>query len=169
MKNARIIGGKNALEPIPWQVNLMYRHKPRCGGTLLDRTTILTAAHCFVQNNAIDIDPDNYTITTGTVEGFPPKGRDIPKQIILYPGYNTNERFKDDIAIIKLKRKVAFSRTVKPACLPDNSYNENECFVSGWGYTIPLLSKVFRKIFICTLQNHLFHQSKYYQEKMETL
>ena len=44
MKNAdRIVGGQDAPSPIPWQV---YKGAG-CGGTILDPTTILSAAHCY--------------------------------------------------------------------------------------------------------------------------
>ena len=39
----RIIGGQEAPRPIPWQV--AWR-EGNCGGTILDSTTILSAAHC---------------------------------------------------------------------------------------------------------------------------
>ena len=39
----RIIGGDKAPSPIPWQV---YSEEVGCGGTILDSTTILSAAHC---------------------------------------------------------------------------------------------------------------------------
>ena len=53
----RIVGGHVAPEPIPWQVNIMYRFKRRCGGTLIDQTTIITAAHCckFKHDNGSDV------------------------------------------------------------------------------------------------------------------
>ena len=39
----RIVGGKDAPRPIPWQVAW---NEGNCGGTILDSTTILSAAHC---------------------------------------------------------------------------------------------------------------------------
>ena len=48
----RIIQGKKAPKPIPWQAH-MRSGSPTgsfgffCGGTILDSTTILTAAHCY--------------------------------------------------------------------------------------------------------------------------
>ena len=54
--NIRIVRGENASTPIPWQVHVHFSPhsdcQPRngtcsCGGTILDETTILSAAHCF--------------------------------------------------------------------------------------------------------------------------
>ena len=45
MKNAdRIVGGQDAPSPIPWQVSIEYG----CGATILDSTTLLSAAHCYI-------------------------------------------------------------------------------------------------------------------------
>ena len=49
---AEIIGGKPAPSPIPWQVSVQtgdyqngYFHF--CGATILDKFTLISAAHCF--------------------------------------------------------------------------------------------------------------------------
>ena len=47
---SRIIGGQDAPEPIPWQValHLIPRNsRINCGATILDASTLLSAAHCF--------------------------------------------------------------------------------------------------------------------------
>ena len=46
----KIIGGHHALHAIPWQVSIKRSLKNNthiCGGTILDPSTILSAAHCF--------------------------------------------------------------------------------------------------------------------------
>ena len=43
----RIVGGQRARTAIPWQVAVYPNMKTLCGGTILDSTTILCAAHCF--------------------------------------------------------------------------------------------------------------------------
>ena len=59
----RIIGGKEAESPIPWQVQFKpigERPETFCGGTILDKYTILSAAHC-VSCREITKDPGSCT------------------------------------------------------------------------------------------------------------
>ena len=44
----RIVGGKEAPSPIPWQVAILSGGIQFCGGTILDEFTILSAAHCSI-------------------------------------------------------------------------------------------------------------------------
>ena len=43
----RIVGGVTAASPIPWQVQIVVDNSWICGGTILDNSTILSAAHCY--------------------------------------------------------------------------------------------------------------------------
>ena len=54
MLNAdRIVGGVDAPTPIPWQVSVSNEILGHfCGGTILDASTILCAAHCFYDRSA---------------------------------------------------------------------------------------------------------------------
>ena len=43
----RVIGGEDANRGSwPWQILLIYGGTPRCGGTLISQTWVITAAHC---------------------------------------------------------------------------------------------------------------------------
>ena len=44
---SEIVGGQDAPSPIPWQVSVQNFGFPFCGATILDSSTILSAAHCF--------------------------------------------------------------------------------------------------------------------------
>ena len=48
----RIVGGQPADSPIPWQVYLSVENMYSCGGTILDASTILSAAHCFPKSDS---------------------------------------------------------------------------------------------------------------------
>ena len=52
---AEIVGGKDAPSPIPWQVSVQSNNVHFCGGTILDKMTILSAASCFYGNSTNEI------------------------------------------------------------------------------------------------------------------
>ncbi|XP_040390397.1 transmembrane protease serine 4 isoform X2 [Cygnus olor] len=53
VRTPRVLGGRPAaIESWPWQVSLQYRTEHICGGSIIDPSWILTAAHCFKQNQA---------------------------------------------------------------------------------------------------------------------
>ena len=54
----RIVGGDNAVKhSIPWQAALTSRGSNFvfCGGTVIDETHIMTAAHCTENNRNLDV------------------------------------------------------------------------------------------------------------------
>lgn len=47
LAGSRIIGGEvTTIEERPYQISLEYGSRHRCGGSILNANTILTAAHC---------------------------------------------------------------------------------------------------------------------------
>ena len=44
---SEIVGGQPAPSPIPWQVSVQKLGFHHCGATILDKFTLLSAAHCF--------------------------------------------------------------------------------------------------------------------------
>ena len=48
---AKIVGGKDATLPIPWQVSVQNNSDHFCGATILDKMTLLSAASCFYGNS----------------------------------------------------------------------------------------------------------------------
>jgi trypsin len=44
----------------PWQISLLLDHSHKCGGTIIDDTTVVTAAHCMR-----NVDPAAYRVVAG--------------------------------------------------------------------------------------------------------
>ena len=128
--NSRIVGGSKAWRPIPWQVEV----GDRCGGTILDEYTILTAGHCnigsydYVLAGVSSLKNHQFT--------YPP-AQNIPvRNVIRHYNYVDMTTYaKYDYSIVKLREPLTFNDNVKPACLP-NSANFNigdSALASGWG------------------------------------
>ena len=130
---SRIINGEKAKGPIPWQAFWSYPSKPRCGGTILDSKTILSAAHC------IDDTFQEYKIKLvagGIDRSNQEQVRKIDKILYNQEMPYSSDTLDNDIILMKLQEPLEFNFFVQPACLP----NENEdppaktrCLVSGWG------------------------------------
>ena len=62
----RIVGGQDALSPIPWQVSVQVSSFSFCGATILDASTLLSAAHCFfpLSNGSSEF---SYQIRAGSI------------------------------------------------------------------------------------------------------
>ena len=64
LQGERIVGGKDAPYPIPWQAWI-----GGCGATILDAKTLLSAAHCFVKNGQSPKPSSTYReIRVGSIE-----------------------------------------------------------------------------------------------------
>lgn len=144
----RIVGGFEARQgDWPWAVVLgrknsfSNRFSVQCGGTLLDQTTVLTAAHCFDQPGGPNLvrlgDHDLTTSTDGALAQDVSIGR-----VIKHPGWDSHA-LENDIAVLKLSRPVQYSRDIRRACLPTRYQGQDlasvlaspQPLVVGWGST----------------------------------
>jgi len=131
----RIIDGKPAPSPIPWQVHLRMGSPTGgfayfCGGTIIDAKTILTAAHCYHGKN---LNADNFFVTAGIVHVGGAGQSAFVEKITLHESYNP-KTFNNDIAILKLKTPMTFNDKVQQACLPEASFvPTGKAVASGWG------------------------------------
>ncbi|XP_048372991.1 prostasin isoform X2 [Sphaerodactylus townsendi] len=136
----RIVGGTDAQNgQWPWQVSLHINVQGQqhhvCGGTLIAPQWVITAAHCFPTVNPVDI----YDVILGDFQLKNPTRDRVVRQVervIKHPGYTENEGSKADVALVKLKQAVTYSRTIRPVCLPASSVNfpvGMKCTVTGWG------------------------------------
>ena len=59
----RIVGGEAAPTPVPWQVSVQSGTWHFCGATILDASTLLSAAHCFYNSFQ-----SNFNIRAGSIQ-----------------------------------------------------------------------------------------------------
>lgn len=71
------------------QISLRTSGTHTCGGTIIAREWIMTAAHCLVNRN-----PADYTVQYGTNE-ISRDGKYVVavKQVIVHQGYDNNDNF----------------------------------------------------------------------------
>jgi len=132
-----IVGGSAARRgSLPWQVSVhLYGHF--CGGTIIDKRWILSAAHCFPKgyfNGQIVIGEHDLHKTEGSEQ------RIEVERVIRHPLYN-NRNSDNDIALLRLKEDIRFDSYAQPACLPLKANQEvdyaagSNAIISGWGST----------------------------------
>lgn len=135
--HARIIGGQVVTRcVVPWIVRLetllSEDRRMRCGGTIITDSVVLTAAHCILHPNSSTRGIYVYVDGMNKTKGL----RRRAQAVAVHPHYD-DKIYANDIAIIKLKKKIDFKQWVIPVCLPDNKKMSVtiEYITAGWGLT----------------------------------
>lgn len=133
--NKLIVGGEAAkLGEFPHMAALGYSSGPeqaiefKCGGTLISDRFVLTASHCLVPQ-IVRLGDLNLASDT---DGADPQ--DFPvEQSFRHPRYSVKSKH-NDIALVKVAGSVTFSPRIRPACLYQAPYvNEQKLTATGYG------------------------------------
>jgi secreted trypsin-like serine protease len=133
-----IIGGSLSFNnEFPHMVALGYGSNPNfkwlCGGTIISENYILTAAHCtshqeygtvkMIRMGVRNLKDDRSATDIGV------------SKIIKHPNYKPPSQY-NDIALLKLKSNIQFSKSMLPACLNtvfDVKPRTSKLTATGWG------------------------------------
>uniref|UniRef100_A0A8C4WSY1 Coagulation factor VII n=1 Tax=Eptatretus burgeri TaxID=7764 RepID=A0A8C4WSY1_EPTBU len=131
----RITGGDICFKGhCPWQVLLLHNRRAYCGGVLISREWVLTAAHCVRDKSktiSVRLGEHNLLAREDTEESI------RVSKVLVHSMYN-EYTYDNDIALLKLSKVALLSRYIVPICLPEPLYPlpvGSLLVVSGWGST----------------------------------
>ncbi|CAH1954821.1 unnamed protein product [Acanthoscelides obtectus] len=140
----RIIGGKKALfGQYPWQAYIKIATY-QCGGVLVSRRFVATAAHCIINARLKEIlvylgELD--TQDTGDVEELAPAELHRVKKRIIHPKFRYRSTQPDlyDLSLLELLTEAGRAFHIIPICLPHYTIDlaGRSGVVAGWGKVQP--------------------------------
>lgn len=134
--NTKIVGGQGAVQGSwPWQASLhrITSGSHFCGGSLINKDWVLSAAHCF-QTTAVS----NVKIYLGRHLQTGSNPNEISRtvtRLIIHPSYSTINQ-NNDIALLKLSSSVTFTDYIRPVCLAAAGSvfgGGTKSWITGWG------------------------------------
>ncbi|XP_017073832.1 serine protease SP24D-like [Drosophila eugracilis] len=134
--NARVVGGEDAAKAqFPHQVSLRNAGSHSCGGSILSKNYILTAAHCVTNQDAngnhIAIAADRFTIRAGSNDRFSGGVLVQVAKVIVHEEYGN---FLNDVALLLLETPLILSTSIQPISLPtSDTPADADIIISGWG------------------------------------
>jgi len=144
----RISGGKDAKpHSAPWQVELMTESVFWCGGSIISKRHVLTAAHCVDEYSDAENGRKSFSVLAGAhqkplddVDDEEYRKIYHVKRVIIHKKYKAlgpDSSTGPDIAILELEKSFDFNKAVKKVTLPsekDTEFNKKTKFqATGWG------------------------------------
>jgi secreted trypsin-like serine protease len=139
---SKIIGGSTvSISSFPWQIFLISGNY-QCGGTIINKKWILTAAHCVKDKTTNEtISPTLMIVRVGANNPYNGTGKPYSvSQVYPHESYNPST-YLNDIALLKLKDSINFANAtpIKMVTTYDAANGMIDpgvlSTVSGWGLT----------------------------------
>ncbi|XP_063982737.1 serine protease 48-like [Diachasmimorpha longicaudata] len=129
LPTSRIIGGTDAEDgAYPYQISLLLRGRHNCGGAIIHKRYVITAAHCVHRRTA-----DMLAIVVGTNVWQKP-GETYEVEKIISHDFDP-QRIVNDIALLRTTEDIVFNERVQPIEIAhENIQNHGYPVVAtGWG------------------------------------
>jgi hypothetical protein len=160
----RIVGGYDAQRPRPWIAKLNIKEIYTCGGSLLNKRYVISAAHCFCMAEgangfACSNGKPLYDVKTEVKVYLGLNQKKIPafmdelqgtvhaygvESVTIHPKFE-DTYITDDLALLRLDKDAEFKKKfIMPICLPlvndrydtiQNIDDKKSLHVAGWGLT----------------------------------
>lgn len=152
-REPRIVGGQISYEgEYPWAVSIQRHGNHHCGGVIVGRRWILTAAHCvrsqMISNLIVRTGGNTLTRSSNSINSHLERDYSVD-QIVMHDEFSrydnlTSNQLKisasttnnADIALIKLKHDIHWNELAWPVCFPNKdagNFSGHDAIVIGWG------------------------------------
>lgn len=133
----RIVGGKDApAGEFPYQASLRGNNgkTPFCGGTIIAKRFILTAAQCTQRHHS---QPKNVQVVVGARLLSSGGTHYALDRIVNHPRFNILT-IENDVSVLRTVRSITWTRNIQRIALPESGlpiHGDLLAIVSGWGQT----------------------------------
>uniref|UniRef100_UPI003AACDC1F vitamin K-dependent protein Z-like n=1 Tax=Centroberyx gerrardi TaxID=166262 RepID=UPI003AACDC1F len=109
----------------PWQVSLVDSGGAElCGGVVLGRRSVLTAARCLFPGSGADLRPSSLHVRAASAVL-------VSVQALFIHSRFRRDRRDDDLVLLQLARPLTFGPALSHLCLPTKDFSENVLMRSG--------------------------------------
>ncbi|XP_061724402.1 trypsin, alkaline C-like isoform X2 [Cydia pomonella] len=161
----RIIGGSPApISRYPYTVQVLNSNQLSCGGSLITRRHVLSAAHCFVDSRNVLLSSSLFTCRVGSATLKTGGSVHRVSRIINHERYNLDAARDHDVSVLLLATTVTLSASVgvtaiptQGSTVPDNAV----VWVVGWGRTTTVpgpSSSILNEVWVYTINTTICAQ-----------